>query len=523
MAGKHSAAGLYFVSIVPLALLVIFLIQSLTPYASATSPDSISYLDTAFNIKEGNGLVTTNVSFDAAGTNSQSPQRLWPPAYPALLSLFIESPFDVENVSVLSGILLLLSSTLIFGILRTAKIDWLVSLLISMLAILNLSMLLVYTYAWSETLFIPILLSMILVAFQYLRCSDISVRVRITLIGLFVILSLALLFTRYIGLAMILLFPLIYVLSNRSRSDKVIIFSGLVVYIVLASLFLAQNHQITGSISGGKRPPSSLTLSENLQHLAEAFSTIFPASLMGVGLGALLAGSALYSVAAAKKSWAANTSLNKLRLKYVVILGFVAVLYLSALVALRTNASFDQIDVRLIAPALPVTVLGLAILPAITVKRVAFFSVGMVSLSLIFMLAIRGWTGVTNTLVNWEKSGNPELPMRGSVVFNNFTAGPEGRQDAAALRSLVDEKGFLFIETPLFWRFITQRESYSIPSTIDHAVIDRLNTVPQGSLIIVSAAQAREMRSILARRGLEMQVVNMGEMVGVRLPFSARG
>ena len=64
MAGKHSAAGLYFVSIVPLALLVIFLIQSLTPYGSATSPDSISYLDTAFNIKEGNGLVTTNVSFD---------------------------------------------------------------------------------------------------------------------------------------------------------------------------------------------------------------------------------------------------------------------------------------------------------------------------------------------------------------------------------------------------------------------------------------------------------------------------
>jgi hypothetical protein len=244
--------------------------------------------------------------------------------------------------------------------------------------------------------------------------------------------------------------------------------------------------------------------------------------LIGIGLGVVLAGYVLYGIVAAK-SPGAEESLKKLRLKYVVFLGSVAILYLGALVALRTNAAFDQIDVRLIAPALPITVLGLVILPAIAVSRVTFLSVGVVSLSLVFMLALKGWGGVTNTLINWEKSGNPELPMRGDRIFNNFTAGGEGRPDALALRSLVDSEGFLFIESPLMWRFITQRRSFSIPSTFDGEVIDRLDEMPRGSLIVVSAAEAQEIQSKFARNGLEMQVVNMGAMVGVRLPFSKKG
>ena len=121
MTDIKSDLGFHIVSIVALALVAVFLIRALTPYGSATSPDSISYLDIGFNFKHGQGLVTTNLSFDATGTNSYSPQRLWPPAYPALLSVLITTPFDVERVRFLSGILLLLSGILILLILRAGR------------------------------------------------------------------------------------------------------------------------------------------------------------------------------------------------------------------------------------------------------------------------------------------------------------------------------------------------------------------------------------------------------------------
>lgn len=522
MTDIKSDLGFHIVSIVALALVAVFLIRALTPYGSATSPDSISYLDIGFNFKHGQGLVTTNLSFDATGTNSYSPQRLWPPAYPALLSVLITTPFDVERVRFLSGILLLLSGILILLILRAGEVDWLVSLLIATLAMLTLSMVLVYTYVWSETLFIPILLGMVLVIFRYLRLRSDKVLRKSILIGLFVVLSLALVLTRYIGVSMILLFPLIYALSNRDRSDRIIIFSGLLAYAVLVALFLADNYQVTGNISGGTRSPSSLSLGDNLQHMAEAFATIFPTSLIGIGLGIVLAGAVLSGIVAARSSWAGESQLG-LRLKYILILGSVAMLYLGALVVMRTYTSFDQIDVRLIAPTVPIIVLGLAIFPAIAASRVIFLSVGLVSLSLVFMLALKGLDGVTNAMINWEKSGTPALPMRGEVRFNNFSAGNQGRADAELLRSLVVPEGYLFIEHPLIWRFLTQRHAFSRPSTLDSEIIGRLNEMPEGSIIVVSQTEAQEMESMLEVIGLEMKTVNLGGLVGVRLPFSEKG
>ena len=517
-----SHLGFHIVSIAALALVAGFLIQALTPYGSATSPDSISYLDIGFNLRGGQGLVTTNLSFDDTGTNSYSPQRIWPPAYPALLSVLIKSPFDVERVRFLSGILLLISGILILMILRTGEVDWLVSLLIATLVLLTLPMVLVYTYVWSETLFIPILLGMVLVIFRYLRLGSDRVLRKSILIGLFVVLSLALVLTRYIGVAMILLFPLIYALSNRDRPDRIIIFSGLLTHAVLVTLFLADNYQVTGSISGGTRSPSSLSLEDNLQHMAEAFSTLFPTSLIGFGLGIVLSWAVLSGIVAARGSWAGDSQLG-LRLKYVLILVSVATLYLGALVVMRTHSSFDQIDVRLIAPAVPIIVLGLAIFPALTASRVTFLSVGFVSLSLVFMLAIKGLDGVTNAKINWEKSGTPALPMRGEIRFNNFSAGSQGRGDAEFLRSLVAPEGYLFIERPLIWRFLTQRHTFSRPSTLTSEIIGRLNEMPEGSIIVVSPTQAQEMESMIEVIGLEMKTVNLGGLVGVRLPFSGKG
>lgn len=518
MTDTKSDLGFHIVSIVALALVAIFLVQALTPYGSATSPDSISYLDVGYNFRDGQGLVTTDLSFDAAGTSSYAPQRLWPPAYPALLSGVITTPFDVERVSLLSVILLLSSAVLVLLILRTAQLDWLVSLLVAVLAILTLPMVLVYTYVWSETLFVPVLLGMVFVILRYLGLPSENTLQKILLIGVFVALGVALVLTRYIGAAMVLLFPLIYALSSRDRSDGIIIFSGFCTYVVLVGLFLADNYRITGNLSGGSRSPSSLGLGDNLQHMVEAFSTIFPTSWIGISLGVLLAGAVLSGIVAARSSWAGEGR-SGVRVKYVLVLGSVAVLYLGALVGMRTHSSFDQIDVRLIAPAVPIIVLWLAVLPSIFASRVASLSMAVVSLSLVFMFALRGLDAVTNAMINWEESGTPALPMRGDLVFNNFSAGSQGRPDAELLRSLVNPDGYLLIERPLIWRFVTHRESFSRPSAFDIGVIGRLNEMPEGSVILISPGEVPEMESILDQIGLKMEIVNLGGVVGVRLPF----
>ena len=58
---------------------------------------------------------------------------------------------------------------------------------------------------------------------------------------------------------------------------------------------------------------------------------------------------------------------------------------------------------------------------------------------------------------------------------------------------------------------------------MDSEIIGRLNEMPEGSIIVVSPTEAQEMESMLEVIGLEMKTVNLGGLVGVRLPFSEKG
>ena len=210
----------YLISLPVLLFFSILMVNALTPYGSATSPDSLSYLDVAGNLKMGRGLSASDFSLDKAGTSAVVPQRTWPPAYPLALSGFIENSRDVRGAANLSKIFLFATSIGIFLLLST-QVYWAIALGGSILISLSLPMVLVYTYAWSETLFIPLLITTVYSAIGY-TSDSLSPSRRFGWMALLLSGLILLAYTRYIGIALVLLIPAVFILSRKDKWDWVL-------------------------------------------------------------------------------------------------------------------------------------------------------------------------------------------------------------------------------------------------------------------------------------------------------------
>ena len=146
--------GVAFLVILVFSLL---LVRFLTPFGSATTPDSLNYLDMARNYKSGIGVLATDRSLDNHDGMLYREEKLWPPLYPLTLAASAFKLPDVVTASHLSSVLLALTA-LIAYLLLAPVMKWYFALSAAMLLCLTVPLITVYTYAWSETLFIPLLL-----------------------------------------------------------------------------------------------------------------------------------------------------------------------------------------------------------------------------------------------------------------------------------------------------------------------------------------------------------------------------
>ncbi len=158
----------YLLPIIFICLFALIVVSVITPYGSATTPDSISYLDCASNIKKGNGIVFTDHSLINANKRSFNKLTWWPPMYAVALALFSSNISNTISASYLSSFLLFISAGIVYLIL-SASIRWYVALIAALLFCISLPILTTYTYAWSETLFIPMLLLSVWSAINYLN------------------------------------------------------------------------------------------------------------------------------------------------------------------------------------------------------------------------------------------------------------------------------------------------------------------------------------------------------------------
>ncbi|MCB1800129.1 MAG: hypothetical protein KDI82_00430 [Gammaproteobacteria bacterium] len=492
-------------------VLASFVMSSLTPFGAATTPDSLSYLDIAAHIAAGDGWKTTDFSFDPSLAHGLTEQRAWPPLYPAALALFVADGADVGAAALLSGILLTASIVLLVLILRPAM-PWSAALALGILSGLSLPMLTVHAFAWSETLFIALLLLAVWSGAHYLALGPKNRTWRTAMLTTTVAALILLVYTRYIGIVFSLLLPAMLLLDRHTPgSSRKIVVAGLV-YALGVGYLLLSNLLASGHLSGAPRQPSVEGLAGAMADLGEALAALVPDGfqlyVLAVIGAALLAWLRLRQV---------PTPSQRAHARHAgMLLGLAVAAYLAALLALRSRYQFDAIDVRLVSPAL-VGLLGLlALLPWTIDGRGAGSAVQWMAGLLIVLAGAHGYIRLDTIGDNWQAHANPGLQLNSSTPYNNLTQPADRNSTRKFLDEVMQSDGVLVTDRPIVWQFRGGHRAMQRPAEFDSATLAALDRLPRGSLLVMPAG---ELEVFEATAGDRFQYMVLGETIAIPLPL----
>ena len=236
-------------------------IRLFTSYSGVgISPDSIMYASTATNIQAHWSLLTFN------GT----PLVFFPVFYPAFLALiqFVTKvdPFVAGSIinSCLFATVILITGWMLAKFITHSRIY---KCLILIAIILSPALLQVYSFLWSETLFILLVMLFILNYHHYLQTQTTG---RLLIIALVAALACI---TRYAGITLIGTGALMILLDTELPKQKKIKHIALfcILSISLLLINLAYNRYAAG-LSTGTREPSITPLSENMYYVGTVLS-----------------------------------------------------------------------------------------------------------------------------------------------------------------------------------------------------------------------------------------------------------
>lgn len=229
------------------------LVASHTPVGAALSMDSLFYLSTASNVLDGKGIVQDTFALSGPAVRATT---IWPPLYPMVLAglmwlVRLASSSDVFGIAVFNFFALVASLFLMLRI--TARVTSITAAVVVAVALaLSPSLQIVYAYAWSEVLFIPLCLAAYLGLQHYLDGS--GSRYRFGLYAMIVLLGLAT-YTRYVGIAFFSAAALTLLLYGRGgpiERLRTVALASLAYLAILAPLFI-RNLAVSGALSGGER------------------------------------------------------------------------------------------------------------------------------------------------------------------------------------------------------------------------------------------------------------------------------
>jgi hypothetical protein len=218
------------------------------------SPDSIMYASTAKNIYEHGSLLTFN----------GSPLVFFPVFYPFFLSviLFISRVDTITAAPVINGLLfagVIFTSGYIISKFKSFSLiyKWLILIAI----ILSPGLLEIYTYLWSETLFILEIMLFVLAYYNYMQKHTVA-----SLIMVSVLVAISCI-TRYAGVTLIGAAGLMLLLDNqlviRKKIVHVLVFGFISISLLIGNLIL---NRLSTGLSTGTREPAVTPLSKNLYY-----------------------------------------------------------------------------------------------------------------------------------------------------------------------------------------------------------------------------------------------------------------
>lgn len=404
-----------------LAVVAAVLVVSHTPVGAALSMDSLYYLSTAGNILDGNGIAHSTHALSGPAFEATT---LWPPLYPVLVAAIkwvaeLAGTSDVVGIAVFNVLALIASLYLVVRIASlTASAQ--AGIVVAIALAISPSIQIVFTYAWSEVLFIPLSLAAYLGLQQYLFGDD-SDRQR-WLYAMVMLLGLAT-YARYVGLAFFsstALAILLYGRGDRLQRLRTVVAVTLA-YLAFLAPMLIRNLVETGSLSGGDRgSPGNIALSDMgtlMWYLYLEFLNLpilIGAVVLATALG--LAAWLLLRHRGSSKQVTPTYSLSSIVVPFLFAFCYMAFLLIS-----RSRQSID-LDSRMLSVVVPFLLIGL-----LGVYQQLLMRVGNRLAILPFLLPLAAFTisaihTHTSILKGWRDLGEP-----GSILGKTYRS-MTGRQ-----------------------------------------------------------------------------------------------
>lgn len=354
------------------AVIGLIAIHIYTQYSGVgISPDSIMYESTARNIYEHASLLTFN----------GSPLVFFPVFYPFFLSiiLFISRVDTITAAPIINGLLfagVIFTSGVIISKFKSYSpiYKWLILVAI----ILSPGLLEIYTYLWSETLFILEIMLFVLAYNNYMQKHTMA---SLLMVSILVAISCI---TRYAGVTLIGAGGLMMLMDNqlviRKKIVHVLIFGFISISLLVCNLIL---NRLSTGLSTGTREPAITPLSKNLYysgivmcdwmglpHTAYPYS-IFIACFLLLFLVALIV-------------WRAFTG----KINYIenIVIMFAA-FYGIFIPALASVSRFETLNSRLLSPMIVCLLVGLTcwvpdLLKGLNVKKQIIYAIPFIALML---------------------------------------------------------------------------------------------------------------------------------------------
>jgi len=405
LSSSAARAGAYLV----LALLAVVLVASHTPVGAALTMDSLYYLSAAGNILDGNGITHSTHALSGPALEATT---LWPPLYPVLVAAIqwlanMAGTSDVVGIAVFNVLALIASSYLIVRIASlTASAQ--AGMVVAIAVIISPSIQIVFTYAWSEALFIPLSLAAYLSLYQYLF-GDERVRQR-WLYAMVMFLGLAT-YTRYVGLAFFSSAALAILLYERRDVFKRLrtVAAVTLAYLAFLSPMLLRNLAETGSFSGGDRGSPDISVLSDISTLMWYLYLEFlnlPLVIGGVFFLVTLALAAWLLLRHAGSIKQASPSFG---LPSIIIIPFLFVFAYMALLLISRGRQNIDLDSRMLSVVVPFLLIGL-----LGVYQQLLLRVGNRLAILPFLLPLAAFAmGAIHThtsiLKGWRDFGEPGL------------------------------------------------------------------------------------------------------------------
>ncbi|MFD2871435.1 hypothetical protein ACFS5N_03075 [Mucilaginibacter ximonensis] len=317
------------------AVIGFYAIHLFTSYSGVgISPDSIMYASTATNIQAHWSLMTFN----------ETPLVFFPVFYPAFLALiqFITrvDPFTAGSVinSCLFAAVILITGWMLAKFITHSRIY---KILILIAIILSPALLQIYSFLWSETLFILLVMLFILNYHHYLQKQTTG---RLLIIALVAALACI---TRYAGITLIgtgaLMLLLDAKLSKQKKIKHILLFCFLSISLLAANLIYNRVH---AGLSTGTREPSITPLGENMYYVGTVLNDWGAlgnfADHYAIPITAFVI-IALIGILVFKAIKGQINSYENIIIAYTVIYGLFIIL-------IATFSRFEQLNSRLLSP-----------------------------------------------------------------------------------------------------------------------------------------------------------------------------